>query len=104
MPKADFREFLLRASGSETDPERMTLLETVDNLNMELAKLRAVAALMEGADADEAGGELLKAAGGLVDEIHRRMRRILDLGTEANRPRSVAAICNRRRRARGRKR
>ncbi len=102
--KNDFREFLFMASGSETDPKRMSLIETVDNINIELERLRAVAGLMESADADEADGDLLKSAGALVSEIHRRMHLILSLGFEANRSRSVSVSRKRRKQKRNLKR
>jgi hypothetical protein len=103
MAKNDFREFLFMASGHETDPKRMSLLETVDNLNIELERLRAVAGLMESADADEADGDLLKSTGALVSEIHRRMHLILNLGFEANRSRPAAASRKRRKQRQDRK-
>jgi len=99
----DFREFLFLASGSETVPKRMTLLETVDNLNIEMERLRAVAGLMESADADEADGELLKSTGALVSEIQRRMRCILNLGFDANRSYAAAASPRRRKQKRDRR-
>jgi hypothetical protein len=104
MAKNDFREFLFMASGPQTAPKRMSLLETVDNLNLEMAKLHAVAGLMECADADEADGELLKSTGALLSEIQRRMHCILNLGFEANRSLSAAPSRKRHKRTRGRKR
>ncbi len=104
MTKNNFREFLFMASGPTIDPKRMSLLETVDNLNIELERLRAVAGLMESADADEADGDLLKSTGALVSEIRRRMHLILNLGFEANRSRSTATSRKSRKPARDTKR
>ena len=98
MSKHDFREFLFTGTGGEVDPRRMTLLDLVD-LNAEMLRLSAIAGLME--CADEASGELIKSSGAILSEILRRMRRILDLGFEANK--SLPARARRRKQPRSKR-
>jgi hypothetical protein len=85
MKRTDFREFLFTATGRETPLPALPLLDLEDNVNAELRRLQTLAELVQACNPDEVDGNLLKDAGAMLSEVHARLRRIVQIGFEANR-------------------
>ena len=72
----DFREFLFRATGKDTD---LGHLDLFDNLIAEVDRLKALAELLEDAQQDELGSHVGSGLALLLGDIASRMRGILEL-------------------------
>ncbi len=77
MAKPDLRQFLFMGTADDTDPTNALAL--VDNLNAELLRLEAMTDLLGVADAEEFSGASLTGVSMLLQDVHRRMKTVLDL-------------------------
>lgn len=75
----DFREFLFRATGKDTDLGKLDRLDLFDNLAPEVDRLKTLADLLEDARNDEPGIHVGSGLALLLGDIASRMRRILEL-------------------------
>jgi hypothetical protein len=75
----DFREFLFRATGKDTDLDNLDRIDLFDNLAPEVDRLKALAELLEDAQEDELGAHVGTGLALLLGDIASRMRRILEL-------------------------
>jgi hypothetical protein len=75
----DFREFLFRATGKDTDLGKLDRIDLYDNLAPEVDRLKAMAELLEDARDDELSAHVGSGLALLLGDIASRMRRILDL-------------------------
>lgn len=75
----DFREFLFRATGKDTDLANLSRIDLFDNLAPEVDRLKALADLLEDAQEDEPGAHVESGLALLLGDIASRMRRILEL-------------------------
>lgn len=76
----DFREFLFRATGKDTDLANLSRIDLFDNLAPEVDRLKALADLLEDAqEEDEPGAHVESGLALLLGDIASRMRRILEL-------------------------
>jgi len=75
----DFREFLFRATGKDTDLGSLDRIDLYDNLIVEADRLKALAELLEDARDDEQGPHVGSGLALLLGDIAARMRGILEL-------------------------
>ena len=79
MKSNDYREFLFRATGKDTDLASLDRIDLYDNLIAEVNRLKALAELLEDARDDELGPHVGSGLALLLDDIAARMRAILEL-------------------------
>lgn len=85
----DYREFVFRATGADTDTDPLTPISMHDNLAEELRRLKALTLLIGSSENGLDGHDLRSVALVLMD-FHDRMRTVLDaaqigLGADAMR-------------------
>jgi hypothetical protein len=77
MKIRDFREFVFRATGKDTDLDNLDL---IDNLVAEVDRLGALEELLQSSRPEEFDPRALSGVSLLLGDIRARMRAILDLG------------------------
>ena len=75
----DFREFLFRATGKDTDLDKLDRIDLFDNLAPEVDRLKALAELLEDAQEDELGAHVGPGLALLLGDIAARMRGMLEI-------------------------
>jgi len=79
MKSIDYREFLFRATGKDTEPDGLSRIDVYDNLIGETDRLKALAELLEDARDEELGPHVGSGLSLLLGDVSARMRRILEL-------------------------
>jgi hypothetical protein len=74
--RKDFREFVFRATGKDTEYQPMSVIDAVDNITEELARLQALIDLMI-AELEDEGRGTLSGAGLILKDIHDRMKEVM---------------------------
>lgn len=82
----DYREFAFTATGRDTDLEAFGMIDLHDNLALELERLQTLAKLLV-SSGDRADPDVLGGVGLLVQDIHARMREVLQAARAADRGR-----------------
>jgi len=75
----DFREFVFRATGKDTDPASFDRIDLFDNLVGELDRLAALAELLDCLHDESLDRRAVSGLALLLGDIRARMRKILDL-------------------------
>lgn len=75
----DFREFLFRATGKDTDLGNLGRIDLYDNLIVEADRLKALAELLDDAQDDEPGAHVRSGLALLMGDIAARMRGMLEV-------------------------
>lgn len=79
MKSNDYREFLFRTTGKDTDLGNLDRIDLYDNLIAEVDRLKALAELLEDARDDEPGPHVRSGLALLLGDIAARMRGMLEI-------------------------
>ena len=85
MKNDDFREFVFRATGKDTDFRNLDRIDLYDNLLGEVDRIGALAELLDSARDEELDPRVGSGLALLLGDIRARMRTILDLGLPKSR-------------------